>query len=259
MKRVVFYTILSLFFIGCASKKDVCKRPDMLDLSNETMSFIRGGEFLMGAYDDPFKDRPPKEVHVSSFYIDKTEVTNKMYKEYIEAQADCKPKKPPFLEDPKYGADELPVVGVTYKEALKFCKFYNKRLPTEAEWEYAARGGFDMKKFPWGDIESSDFMNYRGSKNSMATPVKSYPPNNYDLYDMAGNVWEWVYDCYRKDPELLPDVDPVNAETGFDRVYRGGGWYSYSQTCRVAYRFSKDPSYRNDFLGVRFSRSLSGN
>ena len=276
MKKRVFFSLILLFFGGCATK-EVCSKPEILDLSNETMSFIRGGEFLMGDYNDSFGDKPPKEVYVDSFFIDKTEVTNKMYREYLKAQK-CPPKKPPFLDDPILGADNLPVVGVTYREALKFCQFYQKRLPTEAEWEYSAKGGFNLKKFPWGDEESSDFMNYRGSKIGKPVAVKSYPPNRYGLYDMAGNVREWVLDTYEKDfykysclkSPLNPSFsgfinrgikgiyksdcykNPLNLAKGSYKVNRGGSYeYSEGYPDTVSFRFFDLASYRGKDLGFR--------
>ena len=274
MKKIC---LLFLILFGGCSTKDVCKRADLLDLSNESMSFIHGKEFVMGDYGDKFGDKPPKEVLLSNFYIDKAEITNGIYREYIKANS-CNAKKPPYIDDPIYGADELPVVGVTYSEAEKFCKFYEKRLPTEAEWEYSARGGLDNKKFPWGDEESGDFMNYRGSNNSWAVPIMSYPANGYGLYDMAGNVREWVADTYEKDfykysclksplnlkfSSAITDglkglyksncyKDPINQEKGIYRVNRGGSWsYADGYPNSVSFRGFDLPSARYNDLGFR--------
>jgi len=274
MKKI--YLIIILIFGGCATK-EVCKRADLLDLSNESMSFIEGKEFVMGSYSDKFGDKPPKEVLLSNFYIDKAEITNGIYKEYIKANS-CNAKKTPYIDDPIYGADELPVVGVTYNEAKKFCEFYKKRLPTEAEWEYSARGGLDNKKFPWGDEESSDFMNYRGSYNSWSVPIMSYPPNSYGLYDMAGNVREWVEDTYEKDfykysclqsplnlnltsalTKGLKGIyksncykDPLNSSKGLYRVNRGGSWsYADGYPNSVYFRGFDLPNSRFNDLGFR--------
>jgi formylglycine-generating enzyme required for sulfatase activity len=263
--------------LGGCSSKEICKRADLLDLSNESMSFIMGKEFLMGSYRDKFGDKPPKEVLVSNFYMDKAEITNGIYKEYIKSKS-CGAKKPPYLDDPIYGADELPVVGVTHNEAKEFCKFYNKRLPTEAEWEYAARGGLNIKKFPWGDEESSDSMNYRGSNNSWAIAIMSYPPNAYGLYDMAGNVREWVVDTYEKDfykysclksplnlnlsrtiTHGLEGIyksdcykDPINRAEGRYKVNRGGSWsYSDGYPNSVYFRGFDLTSSRFNDLGFR--------
>ena len=189
--------MLVIFFAGCSSK-ELVKNPNMLSLSNVSMSYIYGQEFVMGTYKDSFQDKTPREVLVDNFYIDKTEVTNAAYKQYI-GETGGAVVRPPYIDDLGWGLDTLPVVGVSHTEAKKFCKFYGKRLPTEAEWEFAARAGKNFQDFPWGNEENPDLMNFRDSNNSWAVDVASYPPNDYGLYDMTGNVREWVEDTYEKD------------------------------------------------------------
>jgi len=266
--RRVYLLWLSLVFLlilnGCAGKKE-CKNPQLAKANIETMSFIAGGKFIMGSTNDMFGDKPLKGAYVSSFYLDKSEVTNAMYREYIAAK-ECT-KAPKYLQDPILGADNLPVVNVSYKDAKNFCSFYGKRLPTEAEWEYAARGKLKTKKFPWGNSQNATLMNYRGSNSSWAKPVKSYPPNGYGLYDMSGNVREWVVDTYTKDfykcgkrtrlDKMLYSIDkcrvnPVNRSQGQFKVNRGGSWhYTEGYPATVSFRSFDISSAKYSDLGFR--------
>ncbi|MEA3354643.1 MAG: SUMF1/EgtB/PvdO family nonheme iron enzyme [Campylobacterota bacterium] len=279
MNKKIYITLpFFLLFYGCSSK-EVCKSPEVLDMSNETMSFIKGGEFLMGDYSDQFGDKKPREVYVNGFYIDRTEVTNGAYRAYTEEKG-CT-AKPKYIDDPILGADDLPVVSVSHKEAQNYCKFYGKRLPTEAEWEYAARGGLENKKYPWGNEEGVKLMNYRDSNSSWSVPVMSYVPNDYYLYEMTGNVREWVEDSYEKDfyitsclkSPLKLNFNPGSLiKFGMDSIYksdcymnplnissktqyrvnRGGSWeYSEGYPATVSFRFFDKSNARFRDLGFR--------
>jgi len=193
---------------------------------------IPGGTFVMGAEveDDHM---PPHEVTVGSFVMDRHEVTNA---EYAEFCADRGRNMPEF-----WGIDKLrsgpdfphhPVVGIAWQDAADFCEWRGMRLPTEAEWEYAARGGLDGKKWPWGDELTPDKANYNPSDGLKA--VGSYPPNGYGLYDMAGNTAEWVadwYDAYHFAETSV--VNPTGPDHGKYRSVRGGGWHSGPYCTRV--------------------------
>ncbi|MDQ7084743.1 MAG: SUMF1/EgtB/PvdO family nonheme iron enzyme [Sulfurovum sp.] len=256
--------ILIVLLSACASKTE-CKNPLLAKANIETMSFVTGGKFIMGTKNDAFSDKPLKGVYVSSFFLDKSEVSNAMYKEYI-AEKECA-NPPKYLEDPILGADEFPVVDVSYKEAKGFCSFYGKRLPTEAEWEYAARGKLKNKEFPWGNGQSQTLMNYRGSNNTWAVAVKSYPPNKYGLYDMSGNVREWVVDTYTKDfytcakrskmDKVINAIDrcrvnPINKSQGQFKVNRGGSWhYTEGFPSTVSFRSFDISTARYSDLGFR--------
>lgn len=200
MKLIVLVSFISLIlFTGCSQKEPIIKNAQMLELNNLTVSFIKGGDSLMGTYNDKFADKSPRKVILNDFYIDKTEVTNASYKQYIDEVTYKDIRRPVLIDDPIYGADTLPVTGVTHSEADSFCRFYGKRLPTEAEWEYAAKGATTNTEYYWGDKEDPLYMNYRESKKEKPVPVASYPPNRYGLYDMNGNVREWVADSYGRD------------------------------------------------------------
>jgi formylglycine-generating enzyme required for sulfatase activity len=193
---------------------------------------IPAGTFAMGAEveDDHM---PPHEVTVDGFIMDRHEVTNAEYAEFVREVG---------RNDPEFwGIDELesgpefpdhPVVGITWRDAADYCEWRGMRLPTEAEWEYAARGGLEGKKWPWGDELTPEKANYNPSDGLKS--VGSYPPNGYGLYDMAGNTAEWTADFY--DPDYYassPADNPTGPEKTKYRVVRGGGWHSGPYCTRV--------------------------
>jgi formylglycine-generating enzyme required for sulfatase activity len=270
MRYLAYITSLFIIFItfGCAPK--AVKNPEMLALSNLTVSYIRGEEFVMGTYDDKFLDKAPRTVKVSDYYIDKKEVTNALYLQYMgEAAALEEPilvRKPKHINDPVLGAPELPIVSVSHQEAKEFCHFYNKRLPTEAEWEFAAKGSTQFQKFYWGNDENPLYMNFRDSNTSWAKPVASYPPNIYGLYDMLGNVREWVDDTYEKDfykfaCSKLSRGDncyenPLNSDNSPFRSNRGGSFdYSKGYPATISFRFFEEVESYHDDLGFRCAAS----
>ncbi len=161
------------------------------------MVLIPASEFQMGnrwedADENPnrekgyFKDEQPVHtVYVDAFYMDVYEVTNAQYQKFVEASGHRKPAE--FYDKPRFNH---PVVGISWKSARDYCEWAEKRLPTEAEWEKAVRGGLEGKRYPWGDSINPERANY-GHNVRQATPVGSYPPeNSYGLYDMMGNVGE---------------------------------------------------------------------
>ncbi len=223
---------------------------------------IPGGEFLMG---DPSEGdhNPPHKVRVESFYMDKFEVTNTQYLKYCQ-ETDA--RLPEFWgidqlrSGPKY--PDHPVVGIGSTEAQAYAEWAGKRLPTEAEWEYAARGGLAGKKYPHGDELEPAVANYwvweeLQSSGKGLLPVGSYPPNGYGLHDMAGNVLEWVtdrYDAgYYKDSPL---DNPQGPGEGRFRVIRGGGWHSGPSCIRVYYRNALPYNWRDFNVGFRCVRDV---
>jgi formylglycine-generating enzyme required for sulfatase activity len=154
---------------------------------------------------------------------------------------------------------------VDWNQAQAYCAWIGGRLPTEAEWEFAARGGLEGKQYPWGDAFDGSLANfcdtnceYSHADKSVndgyaeTAPVGSYMSNGYGLYDMAGNVWEWVSDWYGSGYYgVSPVSNPTGPETGEYRVLRGGSWLFNAYYLRVAYRFYNDPSLRNDHIGFR--------
>lgn len=183
---------------------------------------IAGGDFQMGK---PGKGHP---VRVGAYRIDKHEVTNAQWQTFCEAND----RKFPIF----WGIDRFrcgpnfpdhPVIGVSHGDAKAYAKWIGRRLPTEAEWEFAARGGLDGKKFDTGDKLGQGQANTKSAKLDGPVAVMSFRPNGYGLYDMVGNVREWVADYYtEEEPPTAPLVDPQGPEKGKLRLIKGGGWFS---------------------------------
>ena len=249
-------------------------------LTNDVeMVLIPAGEFEMGSNDGD-DEEPVHTVHLDAFYIDIYEVTNAQYKKFVEATGHREPKGYGFVDgevkdgfepwkSPDFNGDNQPVVCVSWHDAMAYAQWAGKRLPTEAEWEKAARGGLKGKRYPWGDNISHDDANYLGTGGrdtwAKTAPVGSFPPNNYGLYDMSGNVWEWCLDEYQADfysKSPRTSTNPIAGESilyvikNFTdvksrRVLRGGSWYYYSLYVRVANRLRYDPDIWYATFGFR--------
>ncbi|NJK85535.1 MAG: formylglycine-generating enzyme family protein [Bacteroidales bacterium] len=174
---------------------------------------------------NPSDWQPEHNVKIDSFYLDKCEVTNKQYYDFCKATN----HNLPFfwgMKDFRCGLEfpNHPVVGVSYNDADAYARWANKRLPTEAEWEYAARGGLKGKEFPNGDQIDSTLVNY-AQRYKGTVETGSFQPNSFGLYDMSGNVWEWVADNYRGDYYAVsPAENPKGPERSRFKVIRGGSW-----------------------------------
>ena len=231
---------------------------------SELMVKISAGRFLMGSNDGLDNEKPVHTVYVDAFYIDIYEVTNAQYKKFVEATGHSEPKGYGFVDgevkdgfepwnSPYFNGDNQPVVCVSWHDAMAYAQWAGKHLPTEAEWEYAARGGLAGKKYPWGDTLTHDNANYSGTggrdKWKYTAPVGSFPANNYGLYDMAGNIYEWCLDEYQADfYSKSPRTNPIAGAANLDeiinnftdltvrRVLRGGSWGYFNYDVRVANR-----------------------
>jgi formylglycine-generating enzyme required for sulfatase activity len=219
----------------------------------DKMVLIPAGEFNMGKNSTAPTDwQPEHRVKVNSFYMDKCEVTNQEYHNFCMA---TKNPLPQFwsMKEFKSGLDfpHYPVVGVSYSDAEKYAKWSGKRLPTEAEWEYAARGGLSDKNYPLGDQTDSTRINY-GRKYKGILEVGSFPPNGYGLYDITGNVWEWISDFYGSDYYASsPSENPKGPERGRFKVIRGGSWHSGAMCVQTFYRNGLSPSWVDFAVGFR--------
>lgn len=226
---------------------------------------VPAGPFLMGSEEGAPAERPAHRVVLGAYYIGKYLVTNAQYERFVKDTG----HRVPYLDDPRAqsenwdresrtyppGRARHPVVLVSWHDAQAYCAWAGGRLPTEAEWEKAARGGLEGKRYPWGDEIHPGLANY--DTQSGTTPVGTYPPNGYGLYDMAGNVWEWVADWYDAHYySTSPVENPQGPQTGTVRVLRGGAWLLFAQFCRVAYRFRNSPDFRFPLIGFRLARSL---
>jgi formylglycine-generating enzyme required for sulfatase activity len=237
-----------------------------------SMALVPAGEFLMGsAENDRFAgndEKPQHRVCLDAYYINVYEVTNVLYEACVQAGVCTLPgesksnTRSRYYSNPTY--DNFPVIYVDWNQAQAYCQWRGSDLPSEAQWEKAARGGLEGKKYPWGD-EAPDcsWVNFdwdMGNADAYCVDdtnvVGSYSPNGYGLYDMAGNVWEWVQDLYEVTfYSSSPYKNPTGPSLGEDRVLRGGSWWGSAGALRVAFRTSCPPSKRIDVLGFRCARS----
>ena len=233
------------------------------------MVLIPAGEFEMGS-NEYENEQPVHKVNLDAYYIGKYEVTFDEYDHYCETNNKAKPS------DSNWGRGRRPVINVSWNDAVAYCEWLSEktgkkyRLPTEAEWEKAARGGLSGKKYPNGDHLDSTKANYNGSSSGeeyleKTAPVGSYLANGYGLYDMAGNVWEWCNDWSMNQYSLSSSIsNPTGPSSGYNRVLRGGGWDFDGigrLSLRCASRFSNAPDkgyyyyYGNIGLGFRVART----
>jgi len=217
------------------------------------MVLIPAGEFQMGSNDGDYDEKPVHTVYLDAFYIDKYEVTNAQYKKFMDATGH---KAPNYWNDSRFNDPKQPVVGVSWYDAKAYADWAGKRLPTEAEWEKSARGGLIGKKYPSGDNLTRDDANYDGTGGKdiweYTSPVGSFAPNGYGLYDMAGNVWEWCADWYDGEYyKVSPKENPKGPASGNWRVIRGGSWYYVINGLRVANRNSLAPTDVHYDVGFR--------
>jgi formylglycine-generating enzyme required for sulfatase activity len=238
-----------------------------------TFALIPAGTFLMGSPQEEkqrSKDEEQHEVEITRpFYLGVFEVTQKQWREVMGSN-------PSSLNRDRVGSDtdDCPVESVSWHDAVAFCEALSSRpeekaagrksrLPAEAEWEYACRGGaVEHQAFHYGNSLSSTQANFngdypyggatRGAYLERTTKVGSYEPNAYGLYDMHGNVWEWCSDWYGNDYyKKSPRRDPTGPAEGTSRVVRGGSWDCFGQRCRSAWRNGTEPANRYEYLGFR--------
>ncbi len=221
------------------------------------MALIEDGTFEMGI--EGGKDNPLHEVTVSSFYMDRTEVTNGQWQDFCEANDR---QLPVFWGIEKFRCGDAwpdhPVVGISHSAATAYAEWAGKRLPTEAEWEYAARGGLVAEVFPNGEEPDTLSINHKRAGHDGSLPVGSLNPNGYGLHDMAGNVREWVQDRYGRHYYVDgPAEDPQGPEAGMFRVVRGGGWFSGLMCCRVEGRVGLPGNFGDFNVGFRCARDVA--
>ena len=223
------------------------------------MAWLPGGVFFMG--DDRSRreaEQPAHEVELAAFSLGQFPVTFEEYDTFCEATGRELPN------DYGWGRGTRPVIGVSWEDAVAYCEWLSEqtgaayRLPTEAEWEYACRADSDTYYY-YGDSDDQlgVYAWYHHDKADRTLPVGEKTPNRWQLYDMHGNVWEWVQDWYADDYyQRSPREDPRGPESGSNRVIRGGGWINDADYCRSAYRDNADPSLRDNDLGFRLARRV---
>ncbi|MCJ7624282.1 MAG: formylglycine-generating enzyme family protein, partial [Anaerolineaceae bacterium] len=226
--------------------------------------YMPAGEFLMGSENGEADEKPQHTVSLDAYWIDQIEVTNAMYAQCV-ANGVCRPPassgsntQDQYFGNPEY--DQHPVIYVTWDDANTYCNWAGRRLPTEAEWEKAARGS-DARICPWGnDAPNTSLLNFNWAIGD-TTAVSSYPAgvSPYGVFDMSGNVWEWVADWYDSNYyNISPVENPQGPSSGGRRVLRGGSWYYEVNFIRAAFRFSADANSMLNDLGFRCAQSVIG-
>ena len=231
---------------------------DSLKPAETPMVLVAAGEFTMGSTmaDD---EKPVHRVDLDAFYMDKYHVTVGQYAKYLEATDKEAPPEWDIMNQSRH--QKRPVVNVNWFDAATYCKWAGKRLPTEAEWEKAARGT-DGRLYPWGNEAPTRLHANFGKKqwaNHMAlVPVGMFEMGKspYGIYDMAGNAWEWVNDWYDHDYyKKSPTKNPQGPKTGKSKVVRGGNWLYIQEFLRSSFRFNAEPSGRQFGYGFRCAKT----
>ena len=239
-------------------------------------ALVDGGSFAMGsATGIEAHEKPEHQVELKSYYIAKTEVTFDDYDRYCDSTKQAKPT------DINWGRGKRPVVIVSWLDAVAYCNWLSKqeklqpcyvingtdikwldtangyRLPTEAEWEYAARGGNKSHKTLYAGAEKPDDVAwYNANSNQQTQPIAQKTTNELGLYDMNGNVWEWVWDIYDGDYyQRSPVADPRGPAAGTYRTMRGGAWYNNVSYITVSSRQYHNPDFRQNSVGFRIARN----
>ena len=246
------------------------------------MLLIPSGDFFMGDEDGGLNAGTVHEVYLDTFYMDKYPVTHKQYSKFLNEignheeggslwtdvnayNIDSEMGHTPLIKKGdfymvKQGFENYPVINVSWYGAVAYANWVGGRLPTEAEWEKASRGGLHNKQYPWGNEEPEGRANFGpcGSADNLhllkeaIRPVGSYTPNGYGLYDMAGNVGEWCHDWYDETYyERSPKENPKGPSSGEDRVFRGGSWCEREYFCKNYARNWKTPEYPSMLVGFR--------
>jgi len=262
-RSVIF--LMMIVFIGCGEDEPEKVKPKVVDegpmkriiweADGAKMALIPAGSFEMGdSKDEPEAwmkwSRPVHTIELDAFYMDVHEVTVGKFRKFVRETGYEYDRWDDVADYSPTG--KHPMIWVTWDDATAYAEWAGKRLPTEAEWEYAARGGLIGKRYPWGNEIRHDRANYLGTggkdKWEYCAPVGSLKPNGYGLYDMAGNVFELCSDWYDEDYySNSPLRNPQGPSTGESHVLRGGSWDFSTNDLRVAYRYYYVPTNASSF------------
>ena len=279
MKRYfIFISLLILVVIGCSPIQPAeipTSLPTVIeskysigsalisDRDGMTLLYVPAGEFSMGSENGASDERPVHKINLDAYWIDRTEVTNALYDKCVR-EGQCNPLSGTHSTTRNfyYGSvvyEDYPVIFVTWEDAQAYCSWAGRRLPTEAEWEKAARG-VDGRTYPWGnDPPDNDLLNYNAAIGD-TTEVGKYPKgaSPYGALDMAGNGWEWVQDRYNETYYgSSPASNPLGPDSGDYRVQRGGSWIIDEHYIRAAARYWAYPLSAYNYVGFRCAMSAS--
>ena len=220
---------------------------------------IPAGPFKMGSNDGDYDEAPEHQVYLGTYYMDRYEVTQAEYDRFVKATKRGKPFVPVFDDDPsKIIKPEYAAMGMSWSDAAGYCQWAGKRLPTEAEWEKAAKGE-GARRYPWGNSIGPQYANLEGEEDGykyLAPPGRFEAGRSpYGLYDMAGNVAEWVADTYDdKYYAKSPYRDPKGPQEGQNRLIRGGSWRESPNGARVSKRFQAKMWRTDATIGFRCAK-----
>lgn len=241
------------------------------DAKGVPMMLVPAGEFIMGTNDHRYWESGPQhQVYLDAFYMDKYEVTNGFYKICVDAGKCAEPKEISSRTRPSYygdsAFDNYPVIYVDWYQAKAYCEWRDARLPTEAEWEKAARGT-DGRTYPWGEEIDCTKANYWGKAGGCVgdtTLVGIYEDgkSSYGIHDLGGNVWEWVADWFGSDYQNSPSSNPRGPDSGSIRVLRGSSWGGSTDVfignqVNSALRLAYDPTHVSDLVGIRCAKNAN--
>jgi formylglycine-generating enzyme required for sulfatase activity len=254
--------VLALFLLSSCEKAEEPIIPGGVIVIDENgilakykFMYVNGGQFQMGSNNGDSDERPVHTVVLSNYYIGETEVTAKLWHAVMGSN--------PSYYGTDLGSGEYPVENVSYDEVQTFITKlnallpgYNFRLPTEAEWEFAARGGIYSEGYTFAGHEYLDYIaSYSGTTNYISRVINGRQPNELGIYDMSGNVWEWCQDVYKSDYYYNGSglTNPLNKDSypGCSYVLRGGSWKSDANGCRVANRASSKSNEKSGDIGFR--------
>jgi formylglycine-generating enzyme required for sulfatase activity len=228
-------------------------------ISEPTLIIVPAGTFLMGSDTGQDVERPTHWVWVDAFEIAETQVTVAEYARFIEL---TKRTPPATWHDPNFNRPNHPVTAVSWFDAVAYCQWLSDvsgslyRLPTEAEWERAARRGMEGALYPWGDDPPTSQLGYADRWKSGPEPVRQSQPNECGLFEMCENVHEWCSDWF--DPNyyaISPERNPQGPETGTRKSSRGGSWRHHIKIARCAARSSIPPEFEYEDYGFRVVRT----
>lgn len=221
---------------------------------------IPAGEFWMGSEEGQDEERPLHRVRVDAFEMAVYQVRNRDYLEFVrETEHD----PPPLVNDVNFSHPDQPVVSVSWYDTTAYCEWLSRigerryRLPTEAEWERAARGGREGGRYPWGDDPPQSLPDYKTRWKTGPEPVGLYSPNPFGIYNLGDNVHEWCLDWFDKDYySVSPGGNPRGPESGERKASRGGAWRHHIKVSRCAARSSIPPEFKYADYGFRVVREL---
>ena len=252
LKRAGFITatMFLMFFTACPGGEGVKVDPFAANM----MVFVKGGTFTMGCTSEQDSDctdweQPMHQVTLDSFYIGKYEVTQAQWKLVMNGDNPA-----------KFKGDNLPVENVSWYDVQAFLNRLNEmsgedyRLPTEAEWEYAARGGAQSRDYKYSGSNVADEVAWYGTDETRPVGIKI--ANELGIHDMSGNVWEWASDWFDMGYSADPQTNPVGPSDGTNRVLRGGQWNGNARNVRVTMRNGGLPNFRYDTIGFRVVKNV---